>query len=77
MRFSRAFIPTLRETPAEAQALSHQLMLRAGLIRQLAAGVYSFLPLGWRVMQKVMRIIREEMDAIRSEEHTSELQSQR
>lgn len=68
MRFSRAFIPTLRETPAEAQAISHQLMLRAGLIRQLAAGVYSFLPLGWRVMQKVMRIIREEMDAIGGQE---------
>ncbi len=68
MRFSKAFIPTLRETPAEAQAVSHQLMLRAGLIRQLAAGVYSFLPLGWRVMQKVMRIIREEMDAIGAQE---------
>ncbi len=68
MRYSKAFIPTLRETPAEAQAISHQLMLRAGLIRQLAAGVYSFLPLGWRVMQKVMRIIREEMDAIGGQE---------
>jgi len=68
MRYSRAFIPTLRQLPADAQAVSHQLMLRAGLIRQLAAGVYSFLPLGWRVMQKVMRIIREEMDAIGAQE---------
>ncbi|MCS7177268.1 MAG: proline--tRNA ligase [Candidatus Kapabacteria bacterium] len=68
MRQSSAFIPTLRETPTEAQAVSHQLMLRAGLVRQLAAGVYSFLPLGWRVMQKVMRIIREEMDAIGGQE---------
>lgn len=68
MRYSRAFIPTLREIPSEAQAVSHQLMLRAGLIRQLAAGVYSFLPLGWRAMQKVMRIIREEMEAIGGQE---------
>lgn len=68
MRYSRAFIPTLRQLPADAQAVSHQLMLRAGLIRQLAAGVYSFLPLGWRVMQKVMRIIREEMDRIGAQE---------
>ncbi len=68
MRYSRAFIPTLRQLPADAQAVSHQLMLRAGLIRQLAAGVYSFLPLGWRVMQKVMRIVREEMDAIGAQE---------
>jgi len=68
MRYSRAFIPTLRQLPTDAQAVSHQLMLRAGLIRQLAAGVYSFLPLGWRVMQKVMRIIREEMDRIGAQE---------
>jgi len=68
MRYSKAFIPTLRQAPAEAQAISHQLMVRAGLVRQLAAGVYSFLPLGWRVMQKVMQIIRQEMDAIGGQE---------
>ena len=68
MRFSTSFFPTLKETPSEANILSHQLMLRAGLIRPLAAGVYSFLPLGYRVMKKVMQIIREEMDAIGGQE---------
>ncbi|MCS6966134.1 MAG: proline--tRNA ligase [Candidatus Kapabacteria bacterium] len=68
MRYNKAFIPTLREVPSEAQAISHQLMLRAGLVRQLSAGVYSFLPLGWRAMQKVMHIVRQEMDAIGGQE---------
>ncbi|RMG68641.1 MAG: proline--tRNA ligase [Nitrospirae bacterium] len=68
MRFSRAFIPTLRETPADAEAVSHKLLLRGGFIRQLAAGLYIFLPLGWRVMEKVNRIIREEMDRIGAQE---------
>jgi prolyl-tRNA synthetase len=62
MRLSRYPINTLKETPAEAEVLSHQLMLRAGLIRRLAAGLYSWLPLGLRVLQKVERIIREEMN---------------
>ncbi len=68
MRLSKSFIPTLKETPADATILSHRLMLRAGLMRQLTAGVYSFLPLGYRVMKKIMEIIREEMDAIGGQE---------
>lgn len=63
MRTSNMLLSTLREVPAEAETTSHQLMLRAGLIRKLAAGVYSFLPLGHRVLRKVEDIIREEMDA--------------
>ncbi len=63
MYWSRTLIPTTRETPADAQVLSHQLMIRAGLVRQLTAGVYDWLPLGWRAMQKVCQIIREEMNA--------------
>jgi prolyl-tRNA synthetase len=62
MRYSQMFIPTLREVPAEAEIVSHKLMLRAGLIRKLASGVYSFLPLGYRVFRKVEQIVREEMD---------------
>ena len=68
MRLSTAFIPTVKETPAEATIPSHQLMIRAGLIRSLSAGVYSFLPLGYRVMKKVVRIIQEEMDRIGAQE---------
>src|SRR5205809_6588962 len=62
MRLSRYPLNTMKETPAEAEVVSHQLMLRAGLIRRLAAGLYSWLPLGLRVLQKVERIIREEMN---------------
>lgn len=62
MRRSEYFIPTLKETPAEAQVVSHQLMLRAGMIRQVTSGIYSWLPLGLRVLRKVEGIIREEMD---------------
>lgn len=61
MRWSLAYIPTLRETPAEAEIVSHRLMLRAGLVRKLSAGTYSYLPLGTRVLLKVIWIIREEM----------------
>ena len=68
MRLSRAFIPTQKETPAEATIPSHQLMIRAGLMRQLTAGVYSFLPLGFRAMLKAMQIVREEMNAIGGQE---------
>jgi len=68
MRWSKSFIPTLRETPADAEVISHQLLLRAGMIRQLASGVYSFLPLAWRVMQKIMAIVREEMNRIGGQE---------
>lgn len=62
MRWSRQFIPTLREVPQEAEIPSHQLMLRAGLIRKLSGGLYTFLPLGVRALRKVERIVREEMD---------------
>ncbi len=63
MRLSTYFMPTLKETPAEAQIVSHRLMLRAGMIRQASAGIYSWLPLGLRVLRKVERIVREEQDA--------------
>ena len=62
MRWSQTLIPTLREAPADAEILSHKLLLRAGLIRKLAGGVYTFLPLGLRALRKVEQIIREEMD---------------
>ena len=62
MRLSQYPINTVKETPAEAEVISHQLMLRAGLIRRLANGLYSWLPLGLRTLRKVERIIREEMD---------------
>ena len=68
MRLSKSFIPTVKETPADAVIPSHQLMIRAGMIRALAAGVYTFLPLGQRVMRKVADIVREEMDAIGGQE---------
>jgi prolyl-tRNA synthetase len=62
MRLSRFFIPTLRETPKEAEIVSHRLMLRAGMMRQEAAGIYAFLPLGLRVLKKVEQIVREEQN---------------
>lgn len=62
MRISQILIPTLREVPAEAEIPSHQLLVRAGFIRKVAAGVYTYLPLAWRVLRKIERIIREEMD---------------
>src|SRR5262245_41429276 len=62
MRLSRYFLPILRETPKEAEIVSHRLMLRAGMIRQEAAGIYAFLPLGFRVLRNVCRIVREEQD---------------
>jgi prolyl-tRNA synthetase len=68
MRWSQFFIPTLREDPADAEVVSHRLLLRAGYIRQLGAGIYSFLPLGWRVAQRAMNIIREEQNAIGGQE---------
>ena len=70
MRVTRSLLPTLREDPADAEAVSHKLMLRAGLVRQLAAGVFVWLPLGQRVMDKVNAIIREEMNAIGGQEIT-------
>ncbi len=62
MRWSKSLIPTLKEDPAEAEIISHKLMIRAGLIRKLTAGAYTYLPLGWRILNKVENIIREEMD---------------
>lgn len=62
MRQSGAFIPTLRDLPADAEVVSHQLMLRSGMIRQLSSGVYTYLPLGYRVIKKISDIVREEMD---------------
>ncbi|MEE2698926.1 MAG: proline--tRNA ligase [Pseudomonadota bacterium] len=68
MRSSEFFMPTLKENPSEAQIVSHRLMLRSGLIRQSSAGIYSWLPLGIRVLKKIERIIREEQDAIGAQE---------
>ena len=62
MRISKLFGKTLREVPAEAETVSHQLLLRAGMISQVAAGVYTYLPLAWRVLKKIENIIRDEMD---------------
>jgi prolyl-tRNA synthetase len=70
VRLSKSLVPTLREDPADAEALSHKLMLRAGLVRQLGAGIYVYLPLGQRVIDKVCAIIREEMNAIGGQELT-------
>ena len=62
MRTSQLLLATLKETPADAEVISHQLMLRAGLIRQVAAGIYNWLPMGMRVLHKVQHIVRQEMD---------------
>jgi prolyl-tRNA synthetase len=67
-RASQLFIPTLREAPADAEAVSHQLLVRGGFIRQVSAGLWTYLPLGWRVHQKIVQIVREEMDAIGGQE---------
>lgn len=68
MRMSEAFVPTLREVPAEAEIISHKLALRAGLLRRSSAGVYTHLPLGYRTLKKIMQIIRAELDAIGAQE---------
>ena len=68
MRLSNSFVPTLKEVPSDAVIPSHILMLRAGLVRMLSAGIYSFLPLGYKVIKKITQIIREEMDAIGGQE---------
>ena len=70
MRWSRSFIPTLREDPADAEAASHRLFVRAGFMRQLMSGAYSLLPLGLRSLAKVERIVRQEMDKIGAQEFT-------
>ena len=68
MRYSKLLIPTLKENPSEAEAISHKLMIRAGLVRQLAAGLYIYLPLGLIILDKINRILREEMSAIGAQE---------
>ena len=68
MRYSQLFAPTLREVPSEAEIVSHQLMFRAGMMRKVASGIYSYLPLGWRVLDKVSDIVREEMNAAGAQE---------
>ena len=68
VRASQLFLPTLRDDPADAEAVSHRLLVRGGFIRQVSAGLWSFMPLGWRVHRKVEQIIREEMDAIGGQE---------
>lgn len=68
MRASELFMPTLKEDPADAEAVSHKLLVRGGFVRQFAAGIYMFLPLGWRVMERINDIIREEMNAIGAQE---------
>src|SRR6478672_2240313 len=67
-RASQLFLPTLRADPADAEAVSHKLLVRGGFVRQVSAGIWTFMPLGWRVHRKVEQIIREEMDAIGSQE---------
>src|SRR2546421_2787980 len=67
-RASQLFLPTLREPPADAEAASHKLLVRGGFIGQVGAGLFSFLPLGWRVHQKIVQIVRDEMDAIGGQE---------
>ena len=67
-RASNLFLPTLREDPADAEAVSHKLLVRGGFVRQLAAGLWSFTPLGWRVQRKIEQIIREELDAFGAQE---------
>ena len=67
-RASQLFLPTLRDAPADAEAASHKLLVRGGFIRQVSAGLWTFMPLGWRVHRKIEQVIREEMDAIGGQE---------
>ena len=67
-RLSGYLLPTEKQAPADAEAISHKLLVRAGLIRQVGAGLWSWLPAGWRVHQKIVQIVREEMDAIGGQE---------
>src|ERR687885_1568225 len=67
-RASQLFLPTLRDDPADAEAASHRLLVRGGFVRQVAAGLWIFMPLGWRVQRKIEQIIREELDKIGAQE---------
>ena len=68
MRYSEMFLPTGREVPSDAEVISHQLMIRAGMIRKLTSGIYSYLPLGYRIIRKLEQIIREEMNKAGAQE---------
>jgi len=68
MRLSRSLLPTIKENPAEAQIASHRLMLRAGLVRQVTAGIYAWLPAGWRVLRNIAQVVREEQDRVGAQE---------
>src|ERR1700712_3025899 len=68
MRATRYLMPTLRDDPSDAVAVSHRLLMRAGMTRQVGAGMWSWLPLGWRSLQRAMQIVREEMDRIGGQE---------
>ena len=68
MRMSKFYMPTLKENPAEAEIASHKLLLRSGMIRKSASGIYSYLPLGYRVVRKIENIVREEMDRFGAQE---------
>ena len=67
-RLSTYFLPTLKEPPADAEALSHKLLVRAGLVRQLGSGIWTYLPAGWRVHRRIEGIVRDELDAIGAQE---------
>jgi prolyl-tRNA synthetase len=68
MRYSEMHLPTGREVPSDAEVISHQLMIRAGMIRKLTSGIYSYLPLGYRVIRKIEQIVREEMNKAGAQE---------
>ena len=68
MKFSDSFVTTLREAPKDAETINHKLLVRAGFVRQLMAGVYTYLPLGQKVLNKISQVVREEMDAIGGKE---------
>ncbi len=68
MRLTRSLLPTIKQNPAEAQIASHRLMLRAGLVRQVAAGIYAWLPAGWRVLRNIAQVVREEQDRVGAQE---------
>jgi prolyl-tRNA synthetase len=68
MRHSKVLIPTLREDPTEAEIVSHRLMMRAGLIRKVSAGIYNYLPVGLRVLSRIEKIVREEMESAGAQE---------
>ncbi len=68
MRLTRSLLPTIKQNPAEAQIASHRLMLRAGLVRQVTAGIYAWLPAGWRVLRNIAQVVREEQDRVGAQE---------